>query len=389
MHTISAPLIVVAVLTVLLRSDCCHAAEKSNKVPPKTAGPPAFFLQDPNDSLCLAGSDFKRCSVNTLFYVVGSAGKYHVHKRPVDGGEDDIDGDGGTCLSTAACQDSDADKEHNMILTKCSHACANGWNILGDADSGYLLTAMNGKSCIRRPKDTNKKDGKDNPAKMGPCEDVENPYTPLQLQFASASDIATMSSGGARLIGAASDDDLDAVKALLTAKGGPDGKPVDINARDWDELTALIPAASSGHFEMVKFLVEKGIDVNAVDKDGISALMEASIMGHEKIVKYLLDHDADPSAATQFGVTALWLASSEGQAATMELLLGKGADGAVGRNDGITALMTAAAGGHEKAVELLLEAGADPMALDQEKLTPLMNAAENGSVKRPVLSRNS
>jgi hypothetical protein len=37
--------------------------------------PPPFFLQDPTDSLCLAGEEFKRCSIDTLFYVVGSPGK--------------------------------------------------------------------------------------------------------------------------------------------------------------------------------------------------------------------------------------------------------------------------------------------------------------------------
>lgn len=48
-----------------------------------------------------------------------------------------------------------------------------------------------------------------------------------------------------------------------------------MNVRDWDELTALIPAASSGHLEICKLLVKEGINVNAKDKDGITALMEA------------------------------------------------------------------------------------------------------------------
>lgn len=38
--------------------------------------PPPFFLQDPKDSLCLSGDDFRRCSIDTLFYVVGSPGMY-------------------------------------------------------------------------------------------------------------------------------------------------------------------------------------------------------------------------------------------------------------------------------------------------------------------------
>jgi len=40
----------------------------------KSNGPP-FFLIDTSDQLCLAGEEFKRCSIDTLFFVVGSPGK--------------------------------------------------------------------------------------------------------------------------------------------------------------------------------------------------------------------------------------------------------------------------------------------------------------------------
>jgi hypothetical protein len=46
-----------------------------------TKSPPPFFLQDPKDSLCLAGEDFRRCSIDTLFYVVGSPGTFHTCVR--------------------------------------------------------------------------------------------------------------------------------------------------------------------------------------------------------------------------------------------------------------------------------------------------------------------
>lgn len=38
------------------------------------ATPPPFFLQDPADNLCLAGDSFRRCSIETLWYVVGAPG---------------------------------------------------------------------------------------------------------------------------------------------------------------------------------------------------------------------------------------------------------------------------------------------------------------------------
>jgi ankyrin repeat protein len=252
-------------------------------------------------------------------------------------------------------------------LAKCSHCGAKKWNIVGDADTGYVLTESDGKTCLVREAGTKK-------AMTAPCDSTEIPYVPLQLQFASATDIQTMSSDGARLIGAASDGDKKSIQALL--KEG-----VDINVRDWDELNALIPAASNGDLEICKMLVREKIDVNAKDKDGITALMEASIMGHDKVVDFLISNGADVHAAASSAVTALWLAASEGRIEVMKLLLKRKADASNSRVDGITALMTASAGGHAEAVKLLLENGADPRATDNDGLTALMNAAENGNVE--------
>jgi hypothetical protein len=47
------------------------------------AAPPAFFVQDPTDSLCLAGEEFKRCSIDTLFYVLGEPGAFAQNENAV------------------------------------------------------------------------------------------------------------------------------------------------------------------------------------------------------------------------------------------------------------------------------------------------------------------
>ena len=337
----------------------------------KAQGPPPFFLQDSTDSLCLHGESFKRCSIDTLFFVVGSPGSYQIHKRPVDGASDDPDG---TCLSKKSCDKVSPDKKatvsaQDVKLAKCTHCGAKSWNIHGDSSTGYVLTDSSSgiQQCLVRPKGTTA-------AKIAPCDSTEYPYTPLQLQFASAADIEAMSSPGARLIGAASDGDKKLVQKLLKEE------KMDINVRDWDELTPLIPAASAGHFDVVKFLLKEGADVNAKDKDGITALMEASIMGKLKVVELLLKEGAEVDAPANSGVTALWLASGEGRADVMKALLKKDADPNNARSDNISALMTAAVGGHVDAVKLLLDAGADVRYTDGEGVTPLMNAAENGTV---------
>ena len=291
-------------------------------------------------------------------------GNYQIHKRANDGEDDDEDG---MCIALKSCKEGDAAKVSEAKLAKCSHCGAKNWNILGDTDTGYVLTEGNGRTCIVREPGTNK-------AITAPCDSTEYQYTALQLQFASAADIKTMSSDGARLIGAASDGDKKTIQALL--KEG-----IDVNVRDWDDLTALIPAASAGDLDICKLLVKEGIDINAKDKDGITALMEASIMGHTKVVEYLIEAGAEVDAAASSEVTALWLAASEGKIDVMKALLNKHADPSNARVDGITVLMTASVGGHAEAVKILLENGADPTVTDNDALTPLLNAAENGSVE--------
>lgn len=326
-------------------------------------GPP-FFLIDNSDQLCLAGEEFKRCSIDTLFFVVGSPGNYQIQKRPADGEINEEED--GTCISLKSCKESDAGKSMEAKLAKCSHCGAKGWNILGDQDTGYVLTEGDGKTCVFRESGTNQ-------AMTGPCDSTDNPYTPLQLQFATAADIKTMNSDGARFIGAASDGDIKGIETLL--KEG-----IEVHVRDWDELTALIPAASSGHLEMCKLLVKEGIDVNAKDKDGITALMEASIMGHDKIVEFLIDEGADVNAVASSDVSALWLAASEGRVDVLRILTKNNADATNTRTDGISALMTASSGGHSESIEILLENGADPTAADNDGVIPIIGAAEYGSV---------
>jgi len=134
----------------------------------------------------------------------------------------------------------------DVRLAGCTHCGATNWNILGDSESGYVLSEGDGKYCLLREKGSKK-------AKVVTCE--KDGYTALQLQFANRDDIKAMSSEGARLITAASDGDKKMMKTFL--KNG-----VDVNSRDWDQLTALIAAASAGHLDVVKFLFDSGMSLS-------------------------------------------------------------------------------------------------------------------------------
>jgi serine/threonine-protein phosphatase 6 regulatory ankyrin repeat subunit B len=334
-----------------LASICALALLASCQKLAKSAGPPSFFLQDINDGQCLAGDKYKRCGLDTLWFVTGKPGSYQIHHRPLSDDEDDV------CLSRDQCQQDASD----LKLKECTHCGAKKWNILGDADTGYVLTEDGNKNCLKRVGDK---------ATTIKC---DKGYTGVSLQFATKEDVTAMSSDGARLITAAADNDVNAVKKFLSSK-------IDVNSRDWDKLTPLIAASGKGHLAMVKLLISNKADVNLRDKDNITALMEGSMGGHKDVVDLLVKNGASIDVLAASGVSPLWLAAGEGHLSVVNYLLDKKADPNNQRVDGVTALAAAAAGGHVEVVSQLLKKGAQVNVKDKDGITPLISASENGTL---------
>lgn len=75
-------------------------------------------------------------------------------------------------LSWCCRKNCNSDKSE-VRLAACSHCGAKDWNILGDSESGYVLSEGDGKHCLLREKNSKK-------AKIVSCE--KGGYTALQLQ---------------------------------------------------------------------------------------------------------------------------------------------------------------------------------------------------------------
>ena len=118
--------LVKTVATIVVLSALCILVVDCQKALSKSSGPPTFFLQDPTDGLCLAGGNYKRCAIDTLWYVTGKPGSYQIHHRLVDESQDD------SCLDRAQCHLD----ESEVQISNCNHCGAKKWNILGDAESG-------------------------------------------------------------------------------------------------------------------------------------------------------------------------------------------------------------------------------------------------------------
>jgi ankyrin repeat protein len=298
-------------------------------------------------------------------YVEGSPGSYTIQMKPVDAG------DKVKCLARKSCDDKHANKMEDIKVSKCSACGAQEWNINGGEAEGYVLSRGEGKSCVKRS---------GNKAVTVPCEPTDDyipadakGFTTFHLTFASASDIKTMSSDAARLVNAALTGDKSAVNRYLKDN-------VDVDSRDFDNVTPLIAASQSGHIKIVQILAAANADLEAADKDGLTSLMEASIHGHLPVVKFLVSNSVDVAKTSASGVNAAWLAAGSGHLKILQHLVDNGADCKITRNDGISALQSAAVSGHADVIKYLIKQGMDVNAPDEEGLTPIMNACENGNV---------
>lgn len=125
--------------------------------------------------------------------------------------------------------------------------------------------------------------------------------------------------------------------------------------KDW-----LHDASTRGETATVKRLVDKaGYPPDLKDRCGTTALQNACRYGHFEIAKYLIEKGSDVNHGYGAQWTPLHFASAGGYASIVELLLSHGALVNCGLGDGTTPLHMACAYDHVDVVRILLEGGAD------------------------------
>lgn len=229
----------------------------------------------------------------------------------------------------------------------------------------------------------------------------------------------TVSGGLTALLLAARNGQLDAVRALVEAGA-------DINEPSaGDKTNPIVLAVIDGHFEVAKYLLERGANPNLANDDGLTPLYAAidaqwapvgggplPVTGHDKVgylelMTALLEHGADPNLRLKKklwfrpafhdqmwvgtpGSTAFWRAAQATDLAAMRLLVAHGADPKIASNEGDTALMMAAgigwAGNFSRnapgsaldAVRYCVELGLDVNTQDVTGYSALAGAAWRG-----------
>ncbi|MCL1998173.1 MAG: ankyrin repeat domain-containing protein [Turicibacter sp.] len=152
----------------------------------------------------------------------------------------------------------------------------------------------------------------------------------------------------------------------MWAQGG-----VDLGAVDNGKQTALNIAASRGHLEMARWLIEVGSPLENGNIEGRAALSRAANNDHVEVMGVLKTHGADLEQTDRNGLTPLSVAVNRRQETAARFLLERGANVNAICNLGRNALHYAVQNGMFAMTELLLANGVNAGLVDMYGLTPL------------------
>ncbi|CAM9631042.1 unnamed protein product [Lampetra planeri] len=145
----------------------------------------------------------------------------------------------------------------------------------------------------------------------------------------------------------------------------------------WGE-TALTAAATQGRLEICRLLLEWGANASQASRQGVVPVFGAVRKGHWQVVELLLSHGVDVNVTDRQGRTPLMVSSSEGHLQTAAFLHSQGASVAAVDREGLSALSWACLKGRLPVVRFLLENGAAIEHADKSGRTPLDLAAFYG-----------
>ena len=172
---------------------------------------------------------------------------------------------------------------------------------------------------------------------------------------------------------AASHGHLEVLRLMIEAKAGPEVL-----------RESLFAAACKGHTEVVGLLLETGAEHGigqSTRGESCTPLHAAAASGYLEVVRVLIEFGADTNKATSAGLTPLHLAAQKGHQEVGQFLLESQAEVNEPTMRRTTPLHFAAEGGHLEFVCMLVKFGANKFQKRSNGATPLQLAAQKGHLE--------
>lgn len=167
-----------------------------------------------------------------------------------------------------------------------------------------------------------------------------------------------------QIVEAAKNGDFQTVKSILAQD------PSKLNETDEDNFTALHWACMRAHWDVAKYLIEKGADLNVVGGDGGTQINWAAHHDNLKIIKLMVEKGAKLNNRNIWGMTELHTAVWRGCIDVAEYLLAQGSDPNIKTNEGWTVMHMAYRSGHDNVIEMLKKRGLSMTEKDNMGRTP-------------------
>jgi ankyrin repeat protein len=196
--------------------------------------------------------------------------------------------------------------------------------------------------------------------------------TLLMTSGVAAATIDSQLADGLRLVDAARNHDLKAIRSLVS-------QHADVNTRAGDGSTALLWAAHQNDLDTAELLLGAGADANAANDFKMTPLSQSCTNGSDALVRLLLKSGANPNTPIATGVTPLMTCAKSGSVDAVKRLVEYGAAIEARETDQHqTALMWAAAEHQLGVVQALVDAHADLKAHSKAGFTAMHFAARQG-----------
>jgi ankyrin repeat protein len=193
----------------------------------------------------------------------------------------------------------------------------------------------------------------------------------LRILLQKGGDISKNSMGSCTSLQLAARQGHERVVELLLEYGADPTAPPG-------EMPPLIEAAAHGRASVIRILLDRpGVDVNYRGRRNMTPLLHAAFSGHYEAVRVILEFGGEINSQNDFGVTALSFAARCGFTDVVMLLLSYGAKTDMEGGTGITALSSAVKYEHVSIVEMLLSHGANVNSTDTSGEAPLYLAVRN------------